>query len=157
MFLTLFAWAEPSLRLDDPVRNLLRTAVLTRARDAATSRIFAIRHEMAVGNAHSTRAAFEHAVASEACRGSAGLWVAYIRFCFGRKELRAKTKDIFYRAVHACPFSKAVVMEAFTTLIRDMATSELKAVYGALQAKGLRVHVEMEGFVDGWQRKMKRR
>ena len=39
-------------------------------------------------------------------------------------------------------------MEAFVTLVRDMDSSELRSVYNTLCEKGLRVHVEMEEFVE---------
>lgn len=48
-------------------------------------------------------------------------------------------------------------MEAFATLVRDMDSSELKSVYNTLSEKGLRVHVEMEEFVEKWRREQKER
>ncbi len=153
----MFAWAEPGLRIDDPVRSLLRSAALVAPHDCASTRVFAIRHEMRIGNAYSTKSTFEDAVASEACRGNVGLWVAYVRFCYRQKELRARAKDVFYRAVHACPWSKALVMEGFTTIIKDLESNELTAVYDSMLTKGLCVHVEMQDFVQKWQETSKSR
>lgn len=152
IFLSLFAWAESSLRLDDPVRGLLQQTVLSRPNDCLASRIFGIRHELRLGNAHSARAAFEGAVGSEACAGSAQLWVYYVRFCYRRKELRARAKDVFYTAITRCPGSKELYLEAFTTLANVMDSSELKAVFSMVADKGLRVHVDLEEFVRGWQK-----
>jgi hypothetical protein len=39
-------------------------------------------------------------------------------------------------------------MEAFLTLIRDMESEELKAVYNTMTAKGMRIHVDMEEFLE---------
>ncbi|KAK6069582.1 NRDE2-like protein [Seiridium cupressi] len=64
IFLSLYAWQEERLGIEDRVRATLDKTVLTRENDCLSSRIFAIRHEMAVGNAHSTRAAFERAIES---------------------------------------------------------------------------------------------
>ncbi len=54
----MFAWAEPGLRIDDPVRSLLRSAALVAPHDCASTRVFAIRHEMRIGNAYSTKVDF---------------------------------------------------------------------------------------------------
>jgi hypothetical protein len=151
IFLSVFAWAESSLRIDDPVKALLRDTVLAESHDCLSSRIFAIRYELHVGNVHSVKAAFEGAVESEACRGNSWLWLYYIRFCSTRKELRSKAKDVFYRAVAACPGSKKLYIEAFTTLRKEMTESQLEAVISTIISKGLRVHVDFDKFVKGWE------
>ncbi|KAI1772470.1 DUF1740-domain-containing protein [Hypoxylon cercidicola] len=157
IFLSLFAWREARLSIDDRVRSILDKVVLTKPHDCVSSRVFAIRYEAHTGNVHSTQAAFEHALESEACKNHPGLWVSYIRFCHERKELRSKAKSVFYRALQRCPWSKDVFMETFATLVRDMDSSELKSVYNTLSEKGLRVHVEMEEFVEKWRREQKER
>jgi hypothetical protein len=157
IFLSLFAWAETSLRIDDPVRSLLRDRVLIKPHDAVSSRVFAIMHELDVGTVYSAQAAFESAVSSEACRGSAKLWLYYVRFCRARKELRTKVKDVFYRAIAACPGTKELYMEAFTMLAGEMGSNELRAVFSTLETKGLRVHVDLVEFVGKWQAQQKER
>ncbi|KAK8076749.1 hypothetical protein PG994_004021 [Apiospora phragmitis] len=159
MFLTLFAWKETRLGVDDRVRTLLHDTILTKAHDCATSRVFAIRHEMRSGNAHSTRAAFEHALADDdTSKHNMGLWVSYIRYCRATKELGGpKAKEVFYRAIQRCPWSKDVFMEAFGTLVRDLDSAELRSVYSTLYEKGLRVHVEMDEFVGRWKEEARRR
>lgn len=152
IFLNIFAWAESSLRIDDPVKALLRDTVLAESHDCISSRIFAIRNELHVGNVHSVRAAFEGAIESEACRGNSWLWLYYIRFCCSRKELRPKAKDVFHRAIAACPGSKKLYMEAFSTLRREMTESELGAVLSTIISKGLRLHVDFDNFAKGWPR-----
>lgn len=155
MFLALFAWADTSLLLNDPVRSLLRTHVLTKANDCLTSRLFAIQHEMhSFGSVHSVRTAFERALDSDACRGNVGLWLSYVRFCErNRKELRGKAKEVYYRALGACPWSKEVAMEAFTTLLRVMESSELRDVWNTMTTKGLRICVDHEEFSDDWTKR----
>ncbi|KAI0122163.1 DUF1740-domain-containing protein [Daldinia grandis] len=155
IFLGLYAWREARLSIDDRVRSILDKVVLVKPHDCVSSRVFAIRYESRTGNVHSTRAAFEHAFEGEACRNHPGLWISYIRFCHGSKELRAKAKSVFYRALQCCPWSKEVFMEAFVTLVRDMDSSELRSVYNTMCEKRLRVHVEMEEFVEGWRREQK--
>lgn len=148
IFLSLFEWADSSLRVVDETRDLLREKVLVKEHDCVSSRVFSIHHELARGNANTTQAAFEHALASDACKNSVVLWISYIRFCRSQKQLRKKAKDVFYRALRHCPWSKAVMMEAFVTLINDMGSDELKSVYNTMTSKGLRVHIDMEDFAD---------
>ncbi|KAI0476665.1 DUF1740-domain-containing protein [Xylaria cf. heliscus] len=156
IFLSLFAWRQERLSVADRVRTLLQDHVLTRANETLASHIFAISHELRAGNAHSARAAFERALSSDVCAHHVGLWVAYIRFCHARRELRARfAKPVFYRALQACPWSKEVFMEAFGTLGRDMDSAELKSVYSTMCDKGLRVHVDMDEFVENWRREQK--
>ncbi|KAI0024891.1 NRDE-2, necessary for RNA interference-domain-containing protein [Xylariomycetidae sp. FL0641] len=155
IFLNLFAWREERLSIDDRVRSILHKAVLVEPHDTMGGHVFAIRHEMQTGNAHSTRAAFERALARARCKNHPGLWISYIRFCHDNKALRSKAKDVFYRALQNCPWSKEVFMEAFATLVRDVDSAELKSVYSTLCDKGLRVHVEMDEFVEEWRRSQK--
>ncbi|KAI5863211.1 DUF1740-domain-containing protein [Durotheca rogersii] len=157
IFLALFSWREARLSIDDRVRSILDKAVLVEQYDCVTSRVFAIRYESRTGNIHSTRAAYEHALASDACKNHPDLWISYLRFCHERKELRPKAKSVFYRALQFCPWSKDVFMEAFVTLVRDMDSSELRSVYNMLCEKGLRVHAEMDEFVEKWRRDQKAR
>jgi hypothetical protein len=155
IFLSLFAWREERLTVNDRVRSLLQDHVLTRANESLSSHMFAISHELRTGNAHSTRAAYERALSSDVCAHNVGLWVSYVRFCYARKELRTKARAVFYRAIQACPWSKDVYMEAFDTLARDMDSAGLKSVYMTMCEKGLRVHVDMDEFVEKWDKEHK--
>lgn len=158
IFLNLFAWADTSLLLNDPVREALRVLILREPHDCVSSRVFAILHELDAGTVHSARVAFEAALDSESCRGSAGLWRGYVRFCqMHKKELRGKAVEAFYRAVGACPWSKDLAMEAFGTLVKDMDSADLRGVFGAMAAKGLRIHVDLEDFSREWARTSRRR
>ncbi|KAL7921975.1 NRDE-2, necessary for RNA interference domain-containing protein [Trichoderma austrokoningii] len=148
VFISMFEWADASLRVIDETRDLLYDRILVKEHDCISSRMFAIQHELAHGNTNTTKAAFEHALTSDICQNSSALWISYIRFCHSQKQLRAKTKDVFYRALRNCPGSKEVIMEAFLTLIRDMESDELKAVYNTMTSKGMRIHVDMEEFLD---------
>ena len=151
MFLSLFAWSQAGLRIEDPVRTMLRESALTEAHDCFSSRIFAIGHELRSGNASSVAKAVEAALESDVCRGNIDLWQFYVRYCHSQKQLRSRAKEVFYRAIAACPWSKSLYMEAFTTLLGDMASSELRAAFNTLTTKGLRVHVDLDEFIAKWQ------
>lgn len=148
IFLSLLEWCDSSLRVVDETRDLLYDKVLLPKNDCVTSRLFAIHHEMQRGNVNSTRAAYEKAVASDASQSSVQIWLSYIRFCHGHKELRSKAKDVFYRAIRHCPWSKEVMMEAFVTLLRQMRSEELRSVYETMTGKGMRIHVDLEEFLE---------
>ncbi|KAM6540038.1 hypothetical protein FALCPG4_001779 [Fusarium falciforme] len=148
IFLALFEWADSSLRVIDETRTLLYETVLTPAQDSLSSRLFAIHHEMERGNVNTTKAAFEHAVSSDMCKSNTGLWIKFIQFCSLQRELRPKAKDVLFRALRQCPWSKDVMMEAFLTLNRDMESSELKGVFETMASKGLRVHVDLDEFLE---------
>lgn len=159
IFLALFAWADTTLLLNDPVRALLRTHTLTKPHDRLTSRLFALQHELHTGSVHSVRTGFERALESDACRGSAALWLAYVRFCgLHRKELRGKAKDVYYRALSACPWDKELAMEAFAaSLLRDMESGELRAVWNTMSSKGLRMCVDLDEFSAEWAERTRKR
>ncbi|KAG5798933.1 hypothetical protein H9Q69_002067 [Fusarium xylarioides] len=148
IFLSLFEWADSSLRVIDETRALLHETVLTPAHDCLSSRIFAVHHEIERGNVNTTKAAFEHAVSSDTCKFNTSLWIHFIRFCSSHRELRPKAKDILFRALMHCPWSKDVMMEAFLTLNREMDSSELKGIFETMTSKGLRIHVDLEEFLD---------
>jgi hypothetical protein len=147
VLLSLLEWCDSSLRVIDETRTLLHDKILIPPHDCHSGRIFAIEHELNRGNVNTTRSAFEQALSSDAAKSSVQLWISYIRFCHSHTELRARAKDVFYRALRDCPWSKDVMMEAFGTLLRDMDSHELRSVYNTMMQKGLRVHVDLEEFL----------
>lgn len=169
LLLSLLAWSQPSLPLlSDPVRAALHHALSLSSSSLSphhhnhysekeeeqehhllTTHRLAILHESRVGTVHSTRAAYEAAVAD--CRGSVELWTGYVRFCCAERELRGKrAREVFYRAVGACPWAKEVYMLGFG-LAREgvLGAAEVRGVVESLVERGVRVHVEMEGFLGG--------
>lgn len=40
------------------------------------------------------------------------------------------------------------MLEAFATLADDMDSDELRAVYSTMTSKGLRIHVDLDDFLD---------
>ncbi|KAJ0325823.1 hypothetical protein Brms1b_000037 [Colletotrichum noveboracense] len=158
IFLTLFAWASTTFGIDDPVRDILRKVTLTDANDCIGSRMFAIRYELLKGNVHSTQAAFERALDTTACRSNPEFWRCYIKFSYARKQFRHKAKEVFFRGLRHCPWSKDLALEAYTTLINVMDEFELRSVFNTMTSKGLRIHVDLEEFVAKHERsKVKRR
>ena len=146
-----------------------------------TSHLFSIYTELsrpvyAGSTLHSVRAAFEKAVgdptpsksdinrtssttAGTTARSNLSLWKLYILFELSRHEIQ-RAKDVFYRGMRACPWSKELIMLAFTHLRTDavrqrygdtgqgMGFDELRWVYNVLVEKELRIHVDVEGMLD---------
>lgn len=145
-----------------------------------TSHLFSIYTELnrptyAGSTLHSVRAAFEKAVGDQNSssssrtstgRGSISLWKLYILFELSRSEL-IRAKSVFYRAMRACPWSKDILMLAFTQLCEDIAARkgesgkgmsfhELRHVYNVLVEKELRIHIDIERELDEMAVKMEK-
>lgn len=172
ILLAVYAWLEGKSHtpIDDRVRHWLRDiAPVDRPSVAVPLRtlIFAIAHELRSGTVHSALAAFERALDRPEGRQCASLWIAYVRFAHARraelepqrrkpskdqKKLKAEShaKAVFYRAMAHCPGSKAVAMEAFTTLVKEMESSELRGLFDAMVDRGLRIRVDLEKFRKQW-------
>lgn len=122
IFLSLYAWNESRLRIDNRVRNILLSTVLTPENDTLTSRLFGINYEINQGTKHSVRSAFEHAVNSPASSSSAGLWKFYILYAL--QQFRPQAKDVWYRALRACPWVRKYSSPKVSTMLKHYYTSE---------------------------------
>ncbi|KAL4998399.1 NRDE-2, necessary for RNA interference-domain-containing protein [Aspergillus recurvatus] len=152
-----------------------------------TSYLFSIYTELnrptyAGSTLHSVRAAFEKAIGDQNSssstltpayssssststgRTSITLWKLYILFELSRSEI-TRAKRVFYRAMRACPWSKDILMLAFTHLREDIVAGkgengkgmnfhELRHVYNVLVEKELRIHVDIERELDEMAMKM---
>ncbi|TVY38834.1 Protein NRDE2-like protein [Lachnellula occidentalis] len=148
IFLSLYTWNESRLRIDNRVRTILISTVLTPQNDVLTSRLFAIYYEIGYGTIHSVRSAFEHAVNSPVSKSSAGLWKFYILYCLETQQFRSKAKDIWYRALRACPWAKELYITGFEKMGDLASFDELKGTWRVMGEKELRVHVDLEDNFD---------
>ncbi|EPE36129.1 hypothetical protein GLAREA_05467 [Glarea lozoyensis ATCC 20868] len=144
IFLSLYTWNESRLRIENRVRAILHSTVLLLEHDVLTSRIFAITYEIQHGTIHSARSAFEHAVASPACRASPALWRLYLLYCLQTPEFVGMAKDIWYRALNACPWAKELYVLGLERLEGIVAFEELRRTWRVMGEKELRVHVDLE-------------
>ncbi|EHA18387.1 hypothetical protein ASPNIDRAFT_177749 [Aspergillus niger ATCC 1015] len=183
MFLSLFAWNESRFRIEERVRDTIRdiTSIntnadsLTAAPVPITTHLFSIYTELnrptyAGSTMHSVRAAFEKAIGDTVHQGSntstghssITIWKLYILFELSRNDIQ-RAKNVFYRGMRACPWSKELIMLAFTHLRADvireqypqdsrkgdgMGFDELRHVYNVLVEKGLRIHLDIENELD---------
>jgi hypothetical protein len=177
IFLSLFAWNESRFRIDGRVRDVLRDLITKgkstdRDHDQSvpiTTQLFALFTELhrpviSGSTLHSVRAAFERAIgdnptatSKDRSRFSLSLWKLYVLFELSRNNVQ-QAKEVFYRGIRACPWSKELVMLAFSHLRADMVQrqpqtqgstvgmefGELQHVYRVLVDKELRIHVDIE-------------
>ena len=160
MFLSLYSWNESRFRIDDRVRSIIQSIVLSDAssrgqesRESVVTHFFAVYTELHRGltlgsNVHTIRRTFERAVESPVGKRSAALWKLYFLFEHSRHEAK-RAKGVFYRAITACPWAKELYMLAFRYLVATLRLEELRGVYEAMVEKGLRVHVSLD---DVWER-----
>lgn len=154
-----------------------------------TSHLFSIYTELhrpvfSGSTLHSVRAAFEKAIGDPALsksdpnsndrthdannwnttRSNLSLWKLYILFELSHNEIN-RAKEIFYRGMRACPWSKGLIMLAFSHLSADavgdgprtgdgMGFEELRRVYRVLVEKELRVHVDIEDELEEVEERM---
>ncbi|KAL4778330.1 NRDE-2, necessary for RNA interference-domain-containing protein [Aspergillus varians] len=195
IILALFAWNESRFRIEERVRDIMRDITTTTSTSQTpnnpipiTSHLFSIYTELnrptyAGSTLHSARAAFEKAIGDQntssssssaqttstsTARSSISLWKLYILFELSRNEI-ARAKTVFYRAMRACPWSKDILMLAFSHLREDVIREqhdseltkgegmnffELRHVYNVLVEKELRIHIDIERDLDDLAAKM---
>ncbi|KAL2812494.1 NRDE-2, necessary for RNA interference-domain-containing protein [Aspergillus granulosus] len=194
IFLSLFAWNESRFRIEERVRDIMRDITTTKAYSSdpsflpshtpITTHLFSIYTELnrplyAGSTLHSVRAAFERAIgdhsqsspaptSNSSSSSSITLWILYIYLELARNEI-TRAKNVFYRAMRACPWSKDILMLAFTHLRDDVVRArtrgnnaegslpqkgegmkfhELRHVYNVLVEKELRIHIDIEKELD---------
>jgi NRDE-2, necessary for RNA interference len=151
IFLGLYAWNEARFRLDDRVRTVLRDVVLRDKIDSITSWFFSIRQELtpspATGtyNTHAVRDVFEHATNSDSGRYSISLWKLY--YLFELRENGERAKQVFYRGMRSCPWSKGFLILAFAKQ-SPFTDDEKRKIYNVIGEKDLRIHVDLDEILE---------
>ncbi|KAL8901900.1 MAG: hypothetical protein Q9192_000319 [Flavoplaca navasiana] len=158
IFLSLYAWNESRFRIDDRVRGVMRDVVFSNHQnknedetDHITTHFFAIHADIQRGtiqgsNLNAVRGSFERALAHPGAAHSAGLWKWYFLYDFENGDASMKgARDVYYRAIRACPWAKGIWMLAFEYLTGVMEEAELRGVYEMMVEKELRIHVPLEG------------
>jgi hypothetical protein len=140
------------LRVENRVRNTLLEKAFKPGLDNIAARVFAIYHEISQGTIHSAKSAFEHAIISPVCKNSPGLWKFYLLYMLSIPEFRPKAKDLWYRALRDCPWSKELYILGLENLranglfgkAEEVEFREMKSAWRVMGEKGLRVHVDLE-------------
>jgi hypothetical protein len=158
IFLSLFVENEARSKINDRVRSVVQD-ILSGSRRLVTGasslvpHLFAIHNELARSvtfgsNVHSARSAFERGVADPATMHNTSMWLRYFEFELSQTQrdglvaLR-RARDIFYRAIAACPWVKMLYVLPFTYLQACMNVSELRSIYELMVERELRVCVSL--------------
>jgi hypothetical protein len=155
IFLSLYAFNESRFRVENRVRSILMSTVLTPWNDILTSRIFTINYEMRHGTVHSVRSAFEHAVSSPVSKSSVGIWKLYLLYCLETPQFVPHIKHVWYRALRACPWAKELYTLGFERFEGLVEFGELKGTWRVMSEKELRVHVDLEDKFYGMRETVK--
>ncbi|KAL8662233.1 MAG: hypothetical protein Q9202_004915 [Teloschistes flavicans] len=158
IFLSLYAWNESRFRIEDRVRGILRETVLANRQrceqneddncDHIVTQFFAVYTDMQRGlllgtNNNAIRGTFERALSSEGAAHGAGLWKLYFLFEHGNGNVE-RAKEVFWRAVGACPWAKEIYMLAFEFLGEgEMNDGDLRAVYDLMIQRELRIRIAL--------------
>ncbi|KAF3926796.1 hypothetical protein ABW20_dc0100386 [Dactylellina cionopaga] len=156
-FLSMFVWNESRSNIESRIRQMLMPATTSEERaDSVVKWIFSIWAEMEMSagrrmNPNAVRNLFEKAVESERTKSSIQLWLLYLQFEL-RQAQPGRARDVFFRAVRACPWSKDVILSGFRWLRSVLDFGEMRKVYSVMQEKELRVHVDVEEILEEWDK-----
>ena len=148
IFLSLYAFNESRLRIENRVRSIFVSKILAPNNDTLTSRLFAIRYEVSHGTIYSVRSTFENALSSPSAKSSPGLWKAYILFCLQTPQFQPRAREIWFRALRACPWAKELYVLGFEKLHGLVDFKEFQETWKIMGEKELRVHVDLEDVFD---------
>ncbi|KAH8595645.1 NRDE-2, necessary for RNA interference-domain-containing protein [Bisporella sp. PMI_857] len=69
-------------------------------------------------------------------------------YVFNESRLRIENRDVWYRALRACPWAKELYIVGFENLSGIMEFAELKGTWKVMGEKDLRVHVDLEDMFE---------
>ena len=149
IFLSLYAWNESKLRIDDRLHSRVNRVVdqsLMRSQTSIVPYSFMIDVEIArslhsATSNNAIRSAFERALASEAGAHCAPLWKDFFLFRLAEGDVLGAEK-VLYRALHACPWSKELPLLAFERLCEQdgMGKDKLERLFALMEDRGLRLY-----------------
>ncbi|KAK6346281.1 hypothetical protein TWF730_010611 [Orbilia blumenaviensis] len=156
-FLSLFVWNESRSKIEYRIRMMLMPDTGSdEGADSVVKWVFSIWTEMQMSaggnvNVSAVRNLFERAVESERTKSSIQIWMLYLRFEL-RQSQPDRAKNVFFRAIRACPWSKDIILSGFKLLRSILDFGEMRKVYGVMQEKELRVHVDLEELLEEWDK-----
>ncbi|KAK6524879.1 hypothetical protein TWF281_011780 [Arthrobotrys megalospora] len=152
-FLSLFVWNESRSKIEYRIRTMLVPNTGSGEGTPSVVRwVFSVWAEMQMSaggnvNVSAIRNLFEKAVESERTKSSIQIWILYLQFEL-RQSQPGRAKDVFFRAIRACPWSKDIILSGFRLLRSVFDFGEMRKVYGVMQEKELRVHVDIEELLE---------
>jgi hypothetical protein len=106
--------------------------------------LFALSYEMSRGGSnHRIRGLFERAVSNDMLCSSVVLWRCYIGYELNIAHDPSAARRIFFRAIHACPWSKRLWLDGFLKLNSVLTGKELSDLQEVMRDKELNLRTDI--------------
>ncbi|AES86890.2 putative siRNA-mediated silencing protein NRDE-2 [Medicago truncatula] len=106
--------------------------------------LFALSYEMSRGGSiHRIRGLFERAVSNDMLCSSVVLWRCYIGYELNIAHDPSAARRIFFRAIHACPWSKRLWLDGFLKLNSILTGKELSDLQEVMRDKELNLRTDI--------------
>ncbi|CAL9031771.1 unnamed protein product [Prunus brigantina] len=106
--------------------------------------LFALSFEMSKGGSqHRIRGLFERALASDRFHNSVVLWRCYIAYEMKVACNPSAARRNFFRAIHACPWSKKLWLDGFLKLNSTLSAKELSDLQEVMRDKELNLRTDI--------------
>lgn len=130
IFLSLFAFNESKMKIDNQTRRLIDSILLNHPHSATVnSWLYAIWVELNLNSSNFNQAAvrnlFERALTNQSTRSCLQIWLLYIEFEI-RNENFSNSKSLITRSLANCPWAKELYLIPFSTRLQS--TYDLKKI-----------------------------
>ncbi|XP_042409299.1 nuclear exosome regulator NRDE2-like isoform X1 [Zingiber officinale] len=106
--------------------------------------LFALAFEIgAAGSYHRIHSLFERALANEKLQKSVLLWRCYLEYEANIAHNLSAARRIFFRAIHACPWSKRLWLDGFQKLSNVLSAKELSDLQEVMRDKELNLRTDI--------------
>ncbi|XP_047310156.1 nuclear exosome regulator NRDE2 [Impatiens glandulifera] len=106
--------------------------------------LFALAFEISRdGSHHRIHGLFERALANEKLRSSVILWRFYMSYLINIACDLSAARRVFFRAIHACPWSKKLWLDGFQNLQNVLTGKELSDLQEVMQEKELNLRTDI--------------
>ncbi|XP_030541167.2 nuclear exosome regulator NRDE2 isoform X2 [Rhodamnia argentea] len=117
---------------------------LSHKRPSVVVWLFALAFEMSRGGSrHRIHGLFERALANDSLQTSVLLWRSYISYEIDIAENPSAARRIFFRAIHACPWSKKLWLDGFLKLNSILSAKELSDLQEVMRDKELNLRTDI--------------
>ncbi|KAE8678347.1 hypothetical protein F3Y22_tig00111427pilonHSYRG00550 [Hibiscus syriacus] len=95
------------------------------------------------GSPHRIHGLFERALANDKFHSSVVLWRLYVAYEINVVHNPSAARRIFFRAIHACPWSKTLWLDGFLRLNSILTAKELSDLQEVMREKGLNLRTDI--------------
>lgn len=106
--------------------------------------LFAVSYELIRGGSqHRIHGLFERALSNDRLRHSVLLWRCYIAYEIDIASNPSAARRVFFRAIHACPWSKKLWLDGFLKLKSVLSAKEMSDLQEVMRDKELNVRTDI--------------